>query len=76
MFSKVILIADAIQIIMLIENIVSYFLSKGDKIAVSELQLYLNLLILLAYFFLTATIWKAEKQTDTITVISCFIFAM
>jgi hypothetical protein len=72
----VILCTDAIQVVILLENAVSHWLSKGDKIAVSELQLYLNLLILMAYFFLTVTIRKVNKQADNIAVISCFIFAV
>ena len=43
---------------MLTENIVSYTIKCYDKKDVTELQLYVNLLIMIGYCFLTRMVWK------------------
>ena len=61
---------------MLIENSVNYGIKCYDKKDVTEMQLYLNLLTMMGYCFLTRIVWKEKSQTDIITVVACFIFAV
>lgn len=61
---------------MLFENIVDFVIKYCNNKDVSDLQLYLNILIMFGYIFLTRMIWKEKNQTDIISVIACFIFAV
>ena len=76
-YYKVLILADILLFIQLMENIAMYFLHEGNEIDYKNAMysLYFSLFIFLTYGIITFIIWK-NKSDSTICTILYFIYML